>query len=181
MITKGKKWHYLVLKSLSALLRGTTSKYDGDFYCLNCFHSHSTKNKLEKHEKVCNDHDYCYVEIPSEYNKILKYNHGQKSMKAPFIIYADLEYLLEKMTTCHNNPEKSSTTKIITPSGYSLFTNCSFDVTKNNLDCYRGKDCMERFCKDLKEHATKITNNEKQEMIPLTNEERKQHRKQKVC
>ena len=33
-------------------------------------------------------------------------------MKVPFIIYADLESLLEKMNTCHNNPEKSSTTKM---------------------------------------------------------------------
>ena len=35
-------------------------------------------------------------------------------------------------------------------SGYSMFIQCSFDITKNKLDCYRGKDCMERFCKDLK-------------------------------
>ena len=62
-----------------------------------------------------------------EDNKILKYNQGENSMKVPFIIYADLESLLEKMNTCHNNPEKSSTTKInkYTPSGYSLFTQCS--------------------------------------------------------
>ena len=55
--------------------------------------------------------------------KILKYNQGEKSMKVPFIIYAALERLLEKMNTCYNNPEKSSTTKINkhTPSGYSLF------------------------------------------------------------
>ena len=33
-------------------------------------------------------------------------------MKVPFIIHADLESLLEKMNTCHNNPKKSSTTKI---------------------------------------------------------------------
>ena len=45
-------------------------------------------------------------------NKILKYNYEEKSMKVPFIIYADLVSLLEKMNTCHNNPEKSSTTKI---------------------------------------------------------------------
>ena len=94
MITDGKKWHYLAVKSLSALLRGITSKHDGDFYCLNCFHSYSANNRLEKHEKVCNDHDYCYVEMPNEDNKILKYNHGEKSMTAPFIIYADLECLL---------------------------------------------------------------------------------------
>ena len=37
--------------------------------------------------------------MPNEDNKILKYNHGEKSMKAPFIIYADLESLVEKMNT----------------------------------------------------------------------------------
>ena len=46
-------------------------------------------------------------------------------------------------------------------SGYSLFTNCSFDATKNKLDYYRGKDCMERFCEDLKELAMTIINYEK--------------------
>ena len=47
MITDGKKWHYLAVKSLSALLRGITSKHVGDFHCLNCFHSYSTKKKLK--------------------------------------------------------------------------------------------------------------------------------------
>ena len=47
MITGGKKWHYLAVKSLSALLRGRTSNHNGDFYCLNCFQSYSTKNKLK--------------------------------------------------------------------------------------------------------------------------------------
>ena len=59
-------------------------------------------------------------------------------MKAPFVIYAELECLLEKMSTCHNNPE--------------VF-------------------CIKNFCLDLKERATKIINNQKNEMIPLTNEE----------
>ena len=49
--------------------------------------------------------------------------------------------LLEIMGIYHNNPEKSSTTKIKkhTPSGYSLFTQCSFDKTKNCFDYHRGK------------------------------------------
>ena len=123
------------MKSLSALFRRIASKYIGDFYSLNCFHSNRTEKRVKKHEKVSNDHDYFYVEMPSEENKILKYNDGEKSKKAPFIIYADLECFLEQMSTCHNNPEKSSTTKINmhTPSGYSLFTNSSFDSTKNKL------------------------------------------------
>ena len=138
-----------------------------------------TENKLKEHYIVCKNHDYCYVGMPNENNKILKCNHGEKSIKVPIIIYADFESLLEKMSTCHNNPEKSSTTKINkhTPSGYSLFTHCSFDSTKNKLHCYRGKDGMERFCHDLKEHATKKKQLWKKEMIPLTNEENKSYKK----
>ena len=162
MITDGEKWHYLAVKSLSAF-RGITCNNHEDFYCLNCFQSYTTKNKLKKHRKFCENHDYCYVEMPEEYNKILKYNEGEKSIKSPFIIYADLECLLEKMNTCNNNPEKSSTTKMNkhTQNGYSLFTHCSFDTTKNKLDYYKGKNCMKNFCLDLKEHATKIINYEK--------------------
>ena len=126
MITDGEKWHYLAVKRLSALFRGITGNNNGDFYCLNYFQSYTTENKLKKHKKVCENHDYCYVEMPEEHNKILKYNEGEKSINSPFIGYADLECLLEKTNTCHNNHEKSSTTKINkhTPSGYSLFTHC---------------------------------------------------------
>ena len=44
--------------------------------------------------------------MPEEYNEILKYKKGEKSMRVSFIIYDNLECLLEKMNTCHNNPEK---------------------------------------------------------------------------
>ena len=182
MITDGEKSHYLAVKSLSALFRGITDNNNGDFYCLNCFQSYTTEIRLKKHKKVCENHDYCYVEMPEEDNKTLKYNQGEKSMKVPFIIYADLECLLEKMNTCHNNPEKSSITKINkhTPSAYSLFPQCSFDTTKNKLDYYRGKNCMKSFCRDLTEHATKIINYEKKEMTPLTKKEEKKYNKQNV-
>ena len=46
------RWHYLAVKSLPALFRGITSTKNGDFYCLNCFHSYRTLNKLKKHERV---------------------------------------------------------------------------------------------------------------------------------
>ena len=95
--------------------------------------------------------------MPKEDNKIIKYNQGEKSIRSPFIIYADLERLLEKISTGYNNPEESSTTEINkhTPSGYSLFTHCSFDKTKNKLVYYRGDNCMRKFCKDLREHQQK--------------------------
>ena len=98
-------------KSISALLRGITSNHNGEFYCLNCFPSYRTKGNFKKHEKVCNNHDYCYVTISNEFEKILKYKPGEKSLKVPFIIYSDLECLLGKMDSCQNDPERSSTEK----------------------------------------------------------------------
>ena len=131
VITDGEKWHYLAVKK-NCIIQRVKSKCEGGFHCLNCFHSYSTKYKLKKHYNICKDHDYCYIEMPNQCNRILKYNYGEKSMKFPFVIYTDLETLLERLDTCYNNPKKSSTTKINkhTPSGYLLFTQCSFDAKK---------------------------------------------------
>ena len=121
--------------------------------------------------------------MPTKNNNVIKYNHGEISMKLPLVIYADLECLLEKMSTCINNPNESSTTKINkhTPSGYSIFTHCSFDKSKNKLNYDGDKDCMKKFSKDLREHVSKIINFEKKKMIPLTTEEKIYHNKQKIC
>ena len=116
-------------------------------------------------------------------NNTIKYNQGEKSIKLPFVVYADLECLLEKISTCQNNPNESSTTEINkhVPSGYSLVTHCSFDKLKNKFDHYRGKDCMKKFCKDLRTHATKIINYEKKKMIPLTIKEKIHYNEQEIC
>ena len=55
-----------------------------------------------------------------------------------------MKSFLKKISTCHNNPYESSTTKINnhTPSGYSMFTHCLFDNTKNRLNHYRGQGSM---------------------------------------
>ena len=86
MISNREKWHYLTVKKLSALLRGITSKNNGDFYCLNFLNSFRTKNKLESHKGVCENKEFYNVVMPSEYTKILEFNQYQKSDKATFII-----------------------------------------------------------------------------------------------
>ena len=60
--------------------------------------------------------------MPSEDTKRLKFNQYQKSDKVPFIIYADLECIIEKIDECKNNPDNSSTTKVSEhiPSGFSM-------------------------------------------------------------
>ena len=107
-----KQWHYLAVKKLSALLRGITSKNNGDFYRLNCLHFFRTKSQLESRKKVRENKDFCNVIMPSEDNKMLEFNQHKKSDKAPVIICAALECIIEKTDGCKNNPENSSTTKV---------------------------------------------------------------------
>ena len=63
-ITNSKMSHYLSVTNLSALLEGYSSNHHGDFYCLNCFNSDTSKNKLKEHEEICNNHDSYRIEMP---------------------------------------------------------------------------------------------------------------------
>ena len=121
--------------------------------------------------------------MPTQFNKTLKYNHGEKSLKTPCVIYADSECLLIKKQSCQNNPSESYTERkaIHEPCGYSLDLVSSFDSKQNKHSFYRGRECIEKFCKDLKELATKIINYEEKDMIPLTDNENKFYEEQKEC
>ena len=82
---------------MSRLLRGITSNHHGYFYCLNCFYcSFSTKNRLKKNKELRNKRDHCHIEMPKEDEKILKYEYGEKSLKALYVIELDIECILKK-------------------------------------------------------------------------------------
>ena len=104
-------------------------------------------------------------------------------MKAPYIIVADIETLLIEMNTCANDTSKSSTEKKNKHKmrGYALFTDCSFDEKNNATDYYRGKDCLKRFCQDLKKQAKSIVDFEIKEIVKLTQEEQYKHDSRKCC
>ena len=193
MITDGEKWHYTALKSeqtedglirhtksLSRLFRGITSNHKGDYYCLNCLHSFRSYNILKKHEKVCKNNDFSYIEMLTKKNNTLKYREGAKSLKIPHVIYADLECLLLKQQSCQNNPNNSYTEReaINEPCGYSLDLVSSFDSRENKHSFYRGKDCIKKFGKELKRICIKIVNYEQKEMIPLTDKEKEYYEEQ---
>ena len=93
--------------------------------------------------------------MPHDDTKILEFNHYQKSDKALFIIYADLECIIEKIDGCKDNPENSSTTKVSEhiPSGFSMSSISLFRSIENKHDVYRGKNYMKKFCELLREHA----------------------------
>ena len=85
MIPNGEGWHYLAVKTLSALIRRKMSKHHCDCYCLNCLHflqqktNANLKRKKKKKKKI-------------------------SIRKLTFVIYVDLECLIEKIDGCKNNP-----------------------------------------------------------------------------
>ena len=72
MISNVENWHYLAVKSLSRLLRGINKNHVGDYYCLNCFHSYRTENKLNEHKKIYENNECCNIEMPSPNNNLIK-------------------------------------------------------------------------------------------------------------
>ena len=84
-------------------------------------------------KKVCENKDFCKIVMSSENTKILEFIQYQKSDKAPFVIYADLECLIEKTDRSKNNPENLSTARVSEhiPSGFSISTILSFKSIKN--------------------------------------------------
>ena len=93
------------------LLRGKTSKHDGDCYRISCLHSLQLKinSKYRRMSvKIMTIAIYKYLKKVKKTNKI---NRGECYIKVLFVICADTESLLEKIDICHNSPEKSSITK----------------------------------------------------------------------
>ena len=86
--------------------------------------------------------------MPNYDNNILKYNHGEKSLKVTWVIYADFECLPIKQQSCQNNPNDSYTDRkaVHEDCGYSLDLVSSFDSNQDK-HFYRGKDCSKIFSK----------------------------------
>ena len=82
----------------------------------------------------------------------------------PFIIYADLECIIEKIERCKNSTENSSTKKVSEhiPSDFSMSTISFFRSIENKHDVYGGKDCIKRFSEFFREHTMKTINSKEE-------------------
>ena len=102
-----KLWNHLAVKKLLTLLsRRITSRHQGDFYCPSCLLSFPAENKGESRKNVCENKGFCNVIMPSKDTKILELDRYQTCDKALFIIFADLECIIEKIDGFKKNPWK---------------------------------------------------------------------------
>ena len=101
----------------------------------------------------------------------------------PYIMYADMEFLIKKIDGWANNPENFSTIKIgeDIPGRYSMSSIRAFDHIENKHTLYHGKDCMKNLYESFREYMKNTIDFEKKKMLLLTKEELKSHQDGNIC
>ena len=129
LISDDEKRHYCLIKSMSRLLSTQTSKRNGaQYYCMRCLNPFHSQESLDKHLEYCSAHEAVKIEMPGE-GTTLSFKNYNRSMRVPFIVYADFESFIKPIDTCGPNPENSYTKQYQkhTPSSFCYYIKCFDD------------------------------------------------------
>ena len=97
---------------MSRLLSKQLSKHEHAMHiCDYCLHGCTTADILEKHQKRCKEHRAQRTNMPSLEKSELKFTKYEQQLPIPLFFVADLETVLQPITTVHPDPSRSSTTK----------------------------------------------------------------------
>ncbi|WAR02549.1 hypothetical protein MAR_009107 [Mya arenaria] len=129
LIDDGEKQHYCLIKSMSRLLSAEWRKNGHKrHYCYRCLNSFNSEESLGKHKEYCDSNDAVKIEMLEE-GSTLNFKHFFKSMRVPFIVYADFESFTQKLDTAQPNLDESYTKQYQkhTPSGFCYYIKCFDD------------------------------------------------------
>ncbi|XP_052765064.1 uncharacterized protein LOC128206548 [Mya arenaria] len=111
-LTKGDISHYYLITDLNKFLSRTKNSHIRRHFCPYCLHGFLKETSLKEHQKLCARNGAQRVNLPTPGdNDILNFKDYEKTLKAPFIVYADFETVNKKLPTCASNPKHSSTTQ----------------------------------------------------------------------
>ena len=105
LITEGNRKHYVAIKSFSRLLSSKNNKHNGaQYFCMNCLQGYSNESSRDEHFRYCANNEAVRIEM-SHRKPIVEYSDGQYQYKAPFMMYADFESILEPISGLVPNPK----------------------------------------------------------------------------
>ena len=111
LISDGEKQHYCLINSLSRLLSSQVTKHDHvKSFCLNCLNHFPNEEKLKIHEEYCLKNQAIRIEMP-EKGSFISFIHHNRSIKVPFVVYADFEAFTEEIPISKQNEKFSFTQK----------------------------------------------------------------------
>ncbi|XP_044741961.1 uncharacterized protein LOC123302932 [Chrysoperla carnea] len=171
------RYHYVWIKNLSRLVSSQLNKDSHKkYFCERCLHYFYSEEKLNAHYEICKQVNDCVIRMPKTGENILKFKNFKNKQKTPFIIYSDIESVLEPINS-HNKYQKHI------PAVVGYYFKCAYDDSLSNYRSYRGMDCMDWFTKELKRLSEEVETILlcSYEMDPLTTIEEEDFQKSSHC
>ena len=157
LITKDETKHYVLIKDFNKFMFNQTKHKNKKHFCMHCLQCFSSESVLNDHNGNCIQVNGTQaVKMPDKDNNILKFNNFHKQQAVPFVIYADFEAIIEKISGCKPNNDKSYTEAYQkhTDCGYGYKVVCCYDdkYTKP-VQIYRGEKAVYKFMEAMLEEV----------------------------
>ena len=185
LISSGNQQHYVLIKNMSRLVGMQTNKHKGKTYiCLNCFNTFSLKKSFKQHTEFCLSNEAVKISMPKK-GTTIKFDKFGKSLKVPFVIYADFESFTEKVKSDGVYDDTQSYTKKYqkhTPSGFCYYIVYRGGMYKKPV-VYTGENAAEEFCECLEIETQEIYDNYFKNIVPIrmTQDDLNKYNQTDVC
>ena len=180
--------HYVWIKNFNKLCAGVTKNKAKKYFCKHCIQHFPSEDRLEKHMMDCIVLTKCQaIQMPNE-GEVIKFKSFRETVKIPFVIYADLESLLQKLTVTQKQEiDREQTEKlqkhVACSYGYKVVC-CYDDRLSKPFKMYRGLDSVHKFFTDIFEEEKEILEKLKvfqKTPMNLSNEEKIHHKEATTC
>ena len=159
LVEEHNRIHYTWIKNLNRLLHDQTKHNERKHFCERCLHGYTRADLLDQHRPECqgNGERAIRIEMPKPERSILKFENWHRQMKAPFVIYADFESIINKIEGPSCDPTKSNTqhTQIHEACGFSYIVVRS-DGEVGQPVLYRGPNATDVFLQCLGQTENEI-------------------------
>ena len=180
--------HYVWIKNFNKLCAGVTKNATKKFFCKHCIQHFPSEDRLEKHMMDCIVLTKCQaIQMPAE-GEVIKFKSFRETVKINFVIYADLESILQKLTVTQKEEMGQEQTEklqkhVACSYGYKVV--CCYDEKLSKpFKMYRGLDSVDKFFTDIFEEEEEILeklNKFQKTPMDMSNEEKMHHRKATRC
>ncbi|KAK5648360.1 hypothetical protein RI129_003252 [Pyrocoelia pectoralis] len=136
---------FVWIKNMSALFsKQLSNKGHRKFICNRCLNHFSTDLILQKHTIHCHQLNKCAIRLPNETEMHLQFKNF-----LPFVIYADLESILEKFSRAGDEGSNTRVCEKHVPFSIAYYLKCSYNDSLSKFQLYRGEDCITWFVNEL--------------------------------
>lgn len=149
--------HYCYIKNLPKLIVSQSNSHEHRIWiCDRCLHYFHSELKLTKHTIDCENKNKCKITLPTRNSmqRWISFKNYNRQLPVPFIIYADIESLLQPTNNENKIPKGAYQQHTAICVGYYL--HCLYDSNQSIYKTFSGSDCINWFLKELYEISMQV-------------------------